>query len=125
MDFGDSLDFDIDLDGVGDDLSAGFDIDQFVDLDGNALDDALEVPDLDADGVPDDMDDFLDVDDDGINDGIDDDIDEDEMDDEIGGLDFDGDGTADALQPIDDDGDGLSDHAFLEALAQARVSYPF
>jgi len=109
----DALEIDSDGDGLTDVLEAGgFDIDgdgvidNFVDDDGNGVDDgvefiALELTDTDADGTPDFRD--IDSDDDGITDFQ-----------ESGAVDADGDGVADAPVPSaarpDMDKNGIPDH---------------
>lgn len=102
---------DIDLDGIPDSF------DGFIDLDGNSLDDAMDLSvDLDVDGMPDRLaPQFMDLDGDNIPDGF-----------ESLGPDLDGDFLPDGMDPFfDANGNGIADAGFYGYLQRIDLTHPF
>ena len=110
----DDFDFgleDLDLDGIPDSF------DGFIDLDGNSLDDAMDLGlDLDLDGMPDRIaPEFMDLDGDSIPDGF-----------ESLGPDLDGDMLPDGIDPFFDiNEDGITDAGFYSYLQRIDLTHPF
>jgi len=104
-------DLDLDLDNVPDS------IDPFIDVNGNAISDDLELGlDLDQDGMPDWLaPQFMDLDSDLMPDGF-----------ERGGPDLDWDGIGDGIDPfLDADGDQIPDAGFYGYLKRLKLASPF